>query len=157
MQDTLKEVETFISGIHFLPKTDIDRLAELYRTLSFPNHAGRVGYRPDYIILTANVVGKQRLEVVSEEPIKKNFELPILRLGKIVLVEVKSGKTRRLTFTANQKKFLKSLPEGIPAEFLLLFVEIGDVVSLKEVNVSVYRVSDIYKAQATKQSKLPLS
>lgn len=143
LQEALKGAEEFISGIHYLSKTDMDKLVELYETLSFPNHAGKIGYRPDYLVLTADVVGTQELEAISEMPVRKTFEVPVLRIGKLMLIEAKSGKKgARLDFTQHQKKFLKALSKIVPVEFLLIHVELGDVISLKEAKVSVYRIQD---------------
>lgn len=137
-QKALKDVEEFISGIYYLSWSDIDKIVTLKNALATS------GYVPDNVFLAANIEGSQEFNVISDLEIRTSFELPILKVGKVVIVEVKSGKRKnRITFTKNQRKFIKTLSSVVPVDFTLLYVPVGDLISLREAQIFVYRIQDI--------------
>jgi len=84
-QKALKDVEGWISKIYYLSWDDIDKIVTLKNSLAIS------GYIPDIVVLAANIEGSQEFNVTSDLEIRTSFELPVLKIEKIIIIGVKSA------------------------------------------------------------------
>ena len=140
LQERMTHLVRYLSIACFMSLDEVEKLVMLRKVLE------NIGYRPDYVILTANNVEKQRLNVISEEMKEKSFELPVLKIERIILVEVKSGKVeRKITFTKNQRVLMRRLSSLDSIELLVLYIPIEDYIPLKEVQIITYNLKSKQK------------
>jgi len=145
-----RDIDALISSGYFISWENINKTLTLKKALGELLEGSQ--YIPDCMLLLGKIEGTKDFHLIpifktkrihkfniKRSDLEKHYELPILKIEKVLIIEVKGG-SRRFTFTNNQIKLIKNIPTNVPIEFLIIHVPIGDIISLKEAQIHIYKM-----------------